>query len=318
MLAPMRFIFGGVHESLGENGVFDDAESRGGRKKGAHLGLHVGGEAGVGLGRDVGPDGIFGATDGDGVVRRSQVPQTAGFEDLSDAREVLGVDALEGDFVFGGHGSGDEKGSGLDAVRNDGVLDAAELVDAFDLDAGRSGSGNFCAHGVEKVSEVDDFGFAGGSGDDGGAFGENGGHHDVVGAEHGGSVFSGHVDGVSDEAATGFEVDVSAVDGDGGSEAFESFEVEVNGTVADDAASGQGDVGAVLTGEEGTHDAGRMRRIFPNEVVGGLVGANFLALDDDVAAGALDFGSEILQDLQHVVGVGDIGDASDDALFAGE
>ncbi len=53
--------FGSVHEALREDGVAHDAGARGDREKGAHLGLHVGGESRVGFGGDVGSDRFFGA-----------------------------------------------------------------------------------------------------------------------------------------------------------------------------------------------------------------------------------------------------------------
>ena len=45
--------FGHVHVALRENVFGDHADAFGGGKKGAHLRLHVGGETGIGLGRNL-------------------------------------------------------------------------------------------------------------------------------------------------------------------------------------------------------------------------------------------------------------------------
>ena len=74
------------------------------------------------------------------------------------------------------------------------MLRAVQFLHAFDDDAPGAGAFDFRAHLVEEIGEVDDLGFGGGAFDDGDAFGEHGGHHDVVGAEHGGAELAAQVD----------------------------------------------------------------------------------------------------------------------------
>lgn len=233
------FEFGAVHEALGEDGVLDDADAWGGGEECCHLGLHVGGVAGVGGGDEVDALEVFAAVDGAGVSGVVEGDGVSGFDDGGgDGFEVFAVDAAEGDAIAG-EGGGGHEGSGFDAVGDDGVFDGVELFDAFDGDAAGSSALDFGSHGVEEVGEVEDFGFCGGGFDDGDAIGEGGGHHDVVGAEDGGAVGSAEVDFRAAEAIGGGEDDVSAFEFDFCAEGLEAAEVEVYGAVADDAAAGE-------------------------------------------------------------------------------
>src|SRR3954467_4403599 len=60
---------------------------------------------------------------------------------------------------------GDEESAGLDAIRDDAMLAAGELLDAFDLDLGRAVALDLGAHLVEHFSTIDDFRLAGGADD---------------------------------------------------------------------------------------------------------------------------------------------------------
>ena len=111
---------------------------------------------------------------------------------------------------------------------------------AGDGDGGAAGAGDVGAHGVEEFRQVHDFGFAGGAFDDGHAFGQRGGHHDVGGAQHGGAGAAAEKHGVADELSGG-GLHVAVVDVDFGAEGLEAFEVQIDGARADDAAAGQGD-----------------------------------------------------------------------------
>ena len=97
-------------------------------------------------------------------------------------------DALSGD------GSGHEEGARLDAVWNHGVLGTMEFLDPLDFDALGARSGDPSPHGCEKGCQIDHLGFLGGAFDDGRSFGEDGGHHDVSGAQNGWAVTAAQVD----------------------------------------------------------------------------------------------------------------------------
>src|SRR5699024_11014041 len=67
-LGPHALELIGVAEAAGPHAVGDDAGPLGQAQGGGHLGLHVGGEAGVGQGLDVGADQRADAADQKAVV----------------------------------------------------------------------------------------------------------------------------------------------------------------------------------------------------------------------------------------------------------
>jgi len=238
------------------------------------------------------------------------VGKPEGFEEIG---HVFRLAAAEGD-PFTGDGAGDEEGTGFDAVGDDCVFGAVEFADSVDDDAAGSGTFDAGAHAGEEVGEVFDFWFHGSAFDDSSAFGEDGGHHEVAGAEDRGAMFAAHVDFAPAHAIDGLDVHVAALDVDVGSELFESAEVEVDRAVADDAASGQGDTGFAGAGKEGTHDADGGAH-FTDEVVGRFAFDGFCG-HHDRAAGPFHVGTEASEDLRHVIGVAEIRHAVNDALVA--
>ena len=304
--------FRDVHEALWEDGFGDDADAWDGGVEGRELSLHIGGEARVGFRADFGTAWVVGAGDCDavGVDGEGIAAVGEGFEEIGHVSRLA---AAEGD-PFTGDGTGDEEGTGFDAVWNDRVFGAVEFADAVDDDAACAGTFDAGAHAGEEVGEVFDFWFHGSAFDDGGAFGEDGGHHEVAGAEDRGAVFAAHVDFAAAHAIDGLDVHVAALDVDVGSELFESAKVEVDRAVADDASAGQGDTGFAGAGEEGSHDADGGAH-FTDEVVGRFAFDGFSG-HHDRAAGPFHVGSEASEDLRHVIGVAEIRHAVNDALVA--
>ena len=149
----------------------------------------------------------------------------------------------------------------------------------------------------------------------GGSLGEDGGHHDIAGAEHGGALTAAEIDAGSDESRS-LKQDVATLDGDLGAERLKALEVKVDGAVADDAAAGAGDLGHLLAAEEGTQHADGGSHL-ADDLVGGL-GPDLLGADLDDAAGPLHLGAELAEDGEHVMDVAQVGDAVDDAFLLGE
>ena len=89
------------------------------------------------------------------------------------------------------YGARDEEGSGLDAVREHGVLSAMEPLHPVDGDDGGAGALDFRAEGDEEVREIHDLRLARGVLDDGSAVRQGSGHHEVLGAGYGDAL---HVD----------------------------------------------------------------------------------------------------------------------------
>ena len=72
----------------------------------------------------------------------------------------------------------------VDVLRDPAWLHA-HLLYAGNGNRGAARAGDFCAHRVQEIREIDDLGFAGGAFNDRDAVGECSGHHDVAGAEDG-------------------------------------------------------------------------------------------------------------------------------------
>ncbi len=125
-----------MHEAVLEDVFGNERRAFGLGGEGHVLRLHVGGEAGILLGGDVGG---FERT-ARHATRSVSAPTSnahAALLQLCDERaEMLGV-AVGDDKVAAGDGSGDEEGSGFDAVGIDAVAGAVEFRDAVHAD-GRS------------------------------------------------------------------------------------------------------------------------------------------------------------------------------------
>ena len=269
-----------VHEAIFKDVFGDGGGAFGLGGEGHELGLHVGGEAGVLLGGDVG--GLEGSAGADADTLCADVEADAALVEFSEQRsEVSGVAAVDVE-VAAGDGAGHEEGAGLDAVRVDAVAGAVEFGDAVDLDGRRAGAFDVGAHGGEERGQVGDFGLAGAVFKDGFAVGEDGGHQEVFGAGDGDLVEDdvGSAEGpLAVCGAAGFEVAVLLRDG--GAHGFEAFDVEVDGSAADGASAGHGDAGDAGAGDQGAEDER-----------GGAHGLDDLVLGDGVGEdGAADVGA---------------------------
>ena len=83
------------------------------------------------------------------------------------------------------------------------MLAAVQRIDALDLESARAVAFDLRAHLLQEFREVADFGFAGGALDNRQALGARGGHHDVIGAEHGRAKFTAEKNLFADEFALG-------------------------------------------------------------------------------------------------------------------
>src|SRR5262249_11681566 len=90
--------------------------------------------------------------------------------------QMIEVTVFQFQFAVG-HGGGDHESAAFDAVGNDAMFDALELVHAFDADFRRAVAANLGAHFVEHIGAVQDFGFAGGANEYGSPFGHRRGAH---------------------------------------------------------------------------------------------------------------------------------------------
>ncbi len=143
-----------------------------------------------------------------------------------------------------------EERAGLDPVWLNIEFRAVQLVGAVDDDAIRAGAGHAGAHSVQEVRQVDDFGLARRVLDDGLAFRQDRGHHQILGA--------GDRDLVeNDPGATqpiGVGANIAVLDLHCRTHRPETLDVQVDGARADGAAARQRDVGAPEPAEQWSED----------------------------------------------------------------
>ena len=154
----------------------------------------------------------------------------------------------------------------FDPIRNDVMLCAVQFFHAFDDHAPRARAFDLRAHLVQEIRQIDDFRFGGRAFDHGDAFGQHRGHHDVVGAEDGRAEFAAQID----DGALQFRREnfhVPALHPNRGPERFESFQMQIDRPVADDAAARQRDGRFFATAQQRAEHANRGAH-FAHDIVG--------------------------------------------------
>ncbi len=305
-----------MHEAILEDVLGDGGGAFGLGGEGHVLGLHVGGEAGVLFGGDVGGLEVASAgTDAD-VVLADVEADAALFELGDEGAEVGGFAGVDVE-VAAGDGSGDEEGSCLDAVGVDAVTGTVEAGDALNADGRGSGAFDLCSHGDEHGGEVGDFGLARAVFEEGFAVGEDGCHQEVFGSGDGDLV----EDDVRAFEAVGPGFEIAVIVGDGGPHGFEALDVEVDGASTDGASAGHGDAGHAGARDERAEDERAGAHGLDDLVLGDGIGED-AALDAGAMLGAavaeLDFGSHGGEELALGLDIADLGDVLEDDLVFGE
>ena len=199
----------------------------------AHLGLLVGGEAGVGHALDFGGSQVAVGTDGDVLVALFDHRADAG-QLVQDRLEIFSVHISQLDLATA-HGGSDGERAGDQPVGQDVVPGSVELLAANNFDDAGAFSAYPRAHRLEQLDQVQHFGLARGVHDGGGSFGKTGGHYQVFGAGVAGVV---KVD--AGPLEPGWCVgDVAGLLGlDGGAHDLEALYVDVNRADPQIAAAG--------------------------------------------------------------------------------
>ena len=304
-----------VHEAVLENIFGDDRRAFGLRGQRHELGLHVGGKSGKFFGGHIrGGEGIV-AHHAHGVGGRLGLDSDF-LEFAEDRAEVSGI--ASGDVeVAAGHGSGDKKCAGFDAVGNDAVLRAFQFAHAFHADGCSAGAFNLRSHFVEQGGKVGDFRLASTVMQNGLAFGESGCHEQVFGAGDG--------DFVENDFCTlqaiGGGFDVAVILRDFCAELFEAFDVHVDGAAADGAAAGQRDAGASAAGDERSEDERGGAHGF-DQFVGGFGAGEIFAVKRGAVLGAsvaeFDLGAHGGEQIARGLNVAHLGNVFEDDRFVGE
>jgi hypothetical protein len=219
-----------VHEAVLEDRLGDDALALREAHHHEKLSLHVRGEARVRRRRHVHRAKRAVPPHADGVPFAVDVH--AGLPHLEDERlQILHVRALE-EHVAAGDGGRHHVRAGLDAVRDDGVVEGVQRVRllALDVDDRRARAVDLGAHLVEHAAELLHFRLASAVVERGRALREGRGHHQVLRAGHRREV-ENHL-GTLEAPTSGLGDHVAVLEADGAPHGLEALQVLVDGARA--------------------------------------------------------------------------------------
>ena len=201
-----------------------------------------------------------------------------------------------------GHRRRDHEGTRLDAVRDDGVLAAAQLGTALDGHLRGARAPHAGPHARQHARQADVLRLARRVLEHGRPLGERGGHHELLGRPHGGEVEHD----LRAAQALRLGLHVALADAEPRAELLEAAQVEVDGPRADGAAAGGGDARVAKAGEERPqHEEGGAHRL--HQLVGRLAARDRARLDHHlVPVGALrDARAQVLEHLDRGAHVGE-------------
>src|SRR5262249_7107837 len=139
------------------------------------------------------------------------------------------------DHITAGDGACYYEGSGLDTIRNNAMLCAYQLFNAFHTNRGRSCAFNFGAHLVQQRGEIGNLRLASAVFHQRVAVSECRGHEQILSAGDS-DLFE---DNVRASEAIGLRFDVAVLLRDLRTHLFETFDVKVDWTCSNRAAAGQ-------------------------------------------------------------------------------
>ena len=230
---------GHVAEAVFKHVFHDHAGALRHARGGQHLGLHVGGEAGVRVGPQLG--------ESPQASRRGQHDGVSFFRDvaahfpelIAHGNQIQGLRVGEPDFSSR-HRRRTQQRACRDAIGDGGINCSAQRLHALDLDQLRARSAYLTAHGVDEVLQIGDFRFPGGVVDSGHAGQKRRGHHHVFRRADAG-IIKVHVPGMHIPAVA---VNHAAILHDAHAQRPQALQMQINGPDADFAPAGIGDRGA--------------------------------------------------------------------------
>src|SRR5262249_52329155 len=237
-----------VHETVLKDVLGDDGGALGLGSQNHVLRLHVRGEAGIFFGGNVGGIQQVAVGDAQGVGGRGDA-YTALLQFLDQCAEMRGIAVGQRQIAAGQHRR-NHKRARFDAVRNDAMPGAVQLVNALNPYGVRACALDFGAHLGQERRQIHDLRLARAVFHDGFTLGEGGGHHQVFCSSNGDLVKSN----VPAVQALRAGLDIAVLLSDGSPELLETFDMQVNGTGADGAASRLGDPGATQARDQRSQD----------------------------------------------------------------
>ena len=264
-----------VHEPLRINLLGHHAHALAHGHHGHHLRLQIRRKPGKGERRDLHPFQPAVRAHPDGSIRRFHRDVRFN-QGVNQPAQVLADRALDR-HLAPEHGGGDHQGPGLDAIRQDAMAGPVEPQHPFHPDARRALPGDLRPHPHQTIRQIRDLRLTGRLFDDRHAIGEGRRHHDIPGGKHGGSAGADQMDRRAPQPL-GVPDDVAMLDGKGGSQGFEAFQVQIHRTRPDDAPARHGHFCAPVARQQrpkhadgGAHEADQLMRGGPPAV---LVGTN--------------------------------------------
>src|SRR4051812_395822 len=138
-----------------------------------------------------------------------------------------------------GDRSGDHERAALDAIGNDSVFAPDEIVNAFDANLRRAVAFDLRAHLDQQFSTVEHFRLTGGADENGFAFSERRGAHDVDRTENRRALSAAEVHLAALQPAAHFADHVAVFDAELGPELLQPPNVQIYRPIADRAPTGQ-------------------------------------------------------------------------------
>ena len=135
-----------IFEAVVPHPFSHDARSLCDGKQGGHLWLHIGGEAGMRQGLNIGLDKLSSAAHQNGIIVFFNFTTSLN-QLVGDCLQMFWNDVFDEDLSAGGSGHG-HIGAGFDLVRDDWIGRAVHQIDPVNLDDIGAGSADVRTHGV--------------------------------------------------------------------------------------------------------------------------------------------------------------------------
>ena len=287
-----------LEDVLGDNGT---AVGQGGEHH--DLRLHVRGETGERERLDIDRLDALDAINVDAILDAFAIDAHE-LHLLEHHSQVNGAKACDVDTAVVCHQrTGNDKGTGLDAVAHHAMGNGMQLFHALDGHDRRARADDLGAHLIKHVGEIDDLGLAGGIIDNRGTLRTHGGHDEVLGRTDAGEL---ERDGGAAQALRRIGVDIAVGGIELDAQGLKTQDMHIDLASAQVAAAGHGDLGAMETAQQWSHHGSGSAHL-GNELVGRLPRIDLGGIDlERMLVENIDRSAHALEHLAHHVDIGNI------------